>query len=440
MLAAILSIRMLGLFMVLPVISLYQGKLFDATPFLLGVALGAYGLTQALLQIPLGAWSDRIGRKPVIFFGLALFVVGSVIAALSTSIYGVIIGRCLQGAGAISSTLMAMVADATQEHNRVKAMAIMGGSIGVSFGLALVIGPLLNSWFGLSGLFWVTALLGAASMLMLAMMPQPVQASTNGTDVSKRNNFISVLKNLDLMRLNVGIFALHFVLMAGFVVLPRLFVNDLGIPAGEHWAYYLPIVVLAFIAMLPFIIVAEKRQKMKPVFLIAIVAVIASQLLFLVSADAGNLMLAWVFLFFVGFNLLEAMLPSLISKQAPAGGRGAAMGVYSTSQFLGAFFGASIGGWLVSLSGDFSLLFVVTALLTVVWLLFASGMHQPRYLTEHVLAVQQWLEKNSVAELQKKLLALSGVVEVSIFEADQVAHIKFDKQKLDDESTNILFA
>ena len=426
--ASLYGLRMLGLFMVLPVLALYVDDYQAATPFLLGVALGVYGLTQALLQIPLGLLSDRIGRKTVIVAGLLLFVAGSVLAALADSVYGLIAGRALQGAGAIASTLMALVADVTREQNRTKAMASIGGSIGFAFLLAMILGPWISTQFGgLPTVFWVTALLGLLGLLWAQLMlsEPPHSNSINRETQAVPAMIAGVLNDVRLLRLDLGILVLHLILMASFVAIPTLLKDTLSLPPESHWWVYLLLLGGSFFAMIPAIIAAERGGKMKPVFLSAIALAALSLLAFSFGFDRGVVVaLGLLFVFFVAFNLLEASLPSLVSKTAPAGTRGTAMGVYSTSQFLGAFAGGLLGGWLLPLYGV-SGLFLVLALLAAVWLLLVFPMEAPRSLFGVVL---KYSDREGYT---RELETLPGVEEVVVVAGERTAYAKVDRKEVD---------
>ncbi|MGS2724203.1 MFS transporter [Porticoccus sp. GXU_MW_L64] len=430
--ASLYGLRMLGLFMVLPVLALYVQDYRAATPLLLGFALGVYGLTQALLQIPLGLASDRLGRKPIIVAGLLLFVGGSVLAAQADSIYGLIAGRALQGAGAIASTLMALVADVTREQNRTKAMASIGGSIGFSFLLALILGPWISTQFGgLAAVFWVTAVLGVVGVLWAQWrLPAPQVGAVNRPVVNRETQAVpamiaGVLKDVRLLRLDLGIFTLHLLLMAGFVAIPTVLTDSLQIPLESHWWVYLLLLGGSFFAMIPAIIAAERGGHMKPVFLAAIALAALSLGGFSLGFEGGAVVaLGLLFLFFVAFNLLEASLPSLVSKTAPAGARGTAMGVYSTSQFLGAFVGGVLGGWLLPLYGVAGL-FAVLALVTLLWLLLVFPMEAPRALSGVVF---KYSDRDGYAG---ELEALPGVEDVVLVADEKTAYAKVDRKEVD---------
>jgi MFS family permease len=347
-LALLYSFRMLGLFMVLPLLVLYADDMAGATPALVGLALGIYGLSQALLQIPFGWLSDWLGRKPVIVVGLLVFAAGSLMAALSDNIYALVAGRCLQGAGAIASTLMALAADLTRPEQRTKAMAMIGMSIGLSFALALVLGPLVASFGGLAAVFYVTAALALVGIvIVLLLVPKPPQISVRHTDVGTRLQLIpQSLASATLMRLDVGVFVLHFVLMASFLLVPGFLEGDIGLARERHWLVYLPALLLSFAGMVPMMIVAERGGKPHRMFLTGILLLVIA-IMALGLAPGAAVFYAGLWLFFVGFNYMEATLPSLVSKAVFAGGKGTALGVFSTSQFLGAFAGGAVGGWVL---------------------------------------------------------------------------------------------
>jgi len=403
-LAGLFSLRMVGLFMILPVFSVYGVGLSGATPFLIGLAVGAYGLAQLMLQIPFGLLADRYDRRRLILIGLALFALGGAIAAASSSIWGVIVGRFLQGSGAISAVVMALMSDTVREENRTKAMATVGMSIGVSFAVAFVLGPVLAHAVGLSGLFATTTLMGLAAMLIALRFVPRTAVAQRQLPVQYRIQLKSLLKHAELGRLNVGIFTLHLVMTACFVALPPLLVAA-GLPVAQHGWLYLPVMLLAFVALIPAVIVAERQQRMKQVFLFAIAMLILAMLA-LSQAHGLTALIAAVSLFFFAFNLLEALLPSLVSKVSPAGSKGTAMGIYSSSQFLGAFLGGMLGGLSHSMPAGISLFWLLAAMV-LLWGWRAAGMAQPRYgksLMLKPLALKP-LTEQQMAELH----ALAGV-------------------------------
>jgi MFS family permease len=371
-LAGIFGLRMLGLFFILPVFAVHAPSLAGGSDVLLvGIALGAYGLTQAMLQIPFGMASDRWGRKPVIAAGLLIFAAGSFLAAISTDIWTAIAGRALQGAGAISSVVVALAADLTREQHRAKTMAMIGAMIGFMFALSLVAAPVLYEWIGMGGLFVLTGLLSLAAIwVVYAVVPAapPIVRAAPG------EGGIGRVLTPDLLRLDAGIFVLHLVQMAMFVVIPPLIVQA-GLPVASHWKLYLPVVLASFAIMVPPILHADRRNSAKPVMLASIALLAGVQLLMGVFEPGLALLALGLLVFFVAFNILEALIPSLVSRLAPAQMRGSAIGVYNTTQTLGLFFGGLAGGWLAKLWGA-SAVFAVCGTLVLAWLGIAAGMRQ----------------------------------------------------------------
>ncbi|MAR59231.1 MAG: MFS transporter, partial [Porticoccaceae bacterium] len=354
---------MLGLFMVLPVLASSVEGLDDYSPLMLGLVIGAYGLTQAILQIPLGLLSDRLGRQTIILFGLTVFVIGSIVAAFADSMLDLLIGRALQGMGAIASTLMALVTDLTIEDNRSKAMAIIGGSIGFAFILAMMVGPIVTLYLGLSGVFWMTALLGLLGIcITIFFMPKISNPARNREADADIQQISALLRDRTLTRLNTGIFALHFALMAAFLVIPSILGKELSINTGDLPLAYLGLLGGGFFLMLPAMIWAEKHSKQKLVLLVAI-SVMAGATFILGIQRTIVLTPVLLLVFFAAFNLLEAALPSWLSKSCPVGNRGTAMGIYSTSQFLGSFFGGLIGGWTLQYLGVDALFYLVGSII-----------------------------------------------------------------------------
>lgn len=428
-LAAIFSTRMLGLFMVLPVLAIYAHDLPGATPVLVGLAIGAYGLTQALLQIPLGLLSDRIGRKPVIYGGLLLFMIGSAVAATADSIHWVILGRVLQGSGAIAAAIIALTADLTRDEVRTKGMAAIGISVALSFAAALVVGPLLSRWIGISGIFWLTAALAVVGMLVLALVvPNPEQSRVHRDAQPVMSQLSGVLRNPTLIRLDLSIFMLHLSMVSLFVVLP-ISLQDAGLPLAGHWMIYLPAVLLAIVAMVPFIILAERLGKARQVLLGSVVALGLSMLgFFVLNQSLWGVGLLLVVVFTI-FNLLEAVLPSLVSKAARAGAKGTAMGVFSSSQFVGAFLGGLLGGWAHESFGA-DAVYLVGALTSVVWIGLILTMVIPENLTRHVLSLGGVPDGDALG-LERRLLQVPGVKEAVIVLDEGVAYLKVDSRQLD---------
>lgn len=368
-LASIFALRMLGLFLILPVFSIHAKTLPGGdSAFLVGLAMGIYGLTQSLGQIPFGAASDKYGRKPVIITGLILFALGSFIAAAADSMPWMIVGRAIQGAGAISAAVTAFIADSTREEHRTKAMAMVGGSIGLTFAFSLVASPLLYKVVGMGGIFALTGILSLLAILVVLYLVPAAPAVP-----AVRVPFLAVLRNSELMRLNYGVFALHLMQMAMFVVVPPALVQYAGLPVAEHWKIYLPVVLASFIVMLPPIFIGEEQGKMKQVFVGAIALLLCVQIgmwQFLIRPMA---LIGLLFAFFVAFNIMEASLPSLVSRIAPPAAKGTALGVYNTLQSLGLFCGGALGGWLKQHAGPNSV-FVLGIALTLSWLIIASNM------------------------------------------------------------------
>ncbi len=428
-LAMIFSMRMLGLFMILPVFALYAHDLAGSTPLLIGLAIGAYGLTQALLQIPFGLLSDRIGRKPVIYAGLIIFAVGSVVAATADSIQGVIIGRALQGSGAIAAAVIALAADLTRESVRTRTMAAIGISVALSFAAALVLGPLVGELIGVNGIFWLTAGFALLGMLVLALIvPTPDRSSVHRDSQPVLSQLSGVLANTTLLRLDLGIFLLHLTMVSLFVVLP-LSLQSAGLPAAGHWKIYLPVVLLAIVLMVPLIIAAERAGQVRMVLIGAAVAL--SGAMFGFAFFDGSLWLAVLLLtvMFTVFNLLEAVLPSLVSKAAAAGDKGTAMGVFSSSQFFGAFLGGVLGGLAHERFGP-EAVYLLAGCSALLWLAVVTTLRPPENLSRHVLSVGT-LPVEQEPTLRAQLLAIPGVEEAVIAIDEGVAYLKVDNGRLD---------
>lgn len=429
-LAGVFSLRLFGLFLILPVFVLYAEELEGNTPFLMGVALGAYGLTQALFQIPYGLASDRFGRKPMIAIGLLVFAAGSIVAAMSDSILGVIVGRALQGAGAIAAVVIALVADLTREDQRTKAMALIGVTIGMTFLASLILGPLLNGWIGVKGIFWLTGVLAVLGIVVsVYWVPTHVGGGRHRDVQPVPAQFLCVLKDAGLLRLDLGIFVLHFVLTAMFVVVPLALVHEAGLAADLHWRIYLPVLLLSVVAMIPLLFLSARRRLMRWVFAIGVAMLLAAQGVFYLGYQS----LAWLafalWAFFVGFNLLEALLPSLVSRMAPVDSKGTAIGVYNSFEFFGVFLGGTLGGYVRGAYG-LNAVFILSGVVLAVWLVVAITAPVPRLLETHLLRVgpQPPAEARVLAE---RLAAIPGVSEAIVVAEEGVAYLKVDTGVVD---------
>lgn len=429
-LALLYSFRMLGLFMVLPVLSLYMipevtGKTLEgATPLLIGLAIGGYGLTQALMQIPFGSLSDRYGRKSLITIGYCLFILGSLVAALSESIYGIIIGRVLQGGGAVAACIMALLGDLTSEQNRTRSMAMVGASIGVSFAVSIVLGPIVDSMWGISGVFWLTAALGVLGLIILwKFVPDPPTSVYSLETLSTRSGLVKCFKNSEMQRVYWGVLILHALLTSLFIFLPAKIITAFDINAAMTGWVYLPVVVIGFILAVPFILVAEVKRKMKGMMILSVSLMLLVTLALFMEVEAGYAMAILLLVFFTAFNLMEATLPSLVAKLASAGTRGSAMGLFSSHQFLGAFLGGWLGGMALEWGGESFLLLACIGLL-VFWLVLVITMKQPSFLK----GVSIPFEENGGDNLQT-LQDVDGVLEVFHYQQMQTLYIKYDPDR-----------
>lgn len=440
-LALLFAIRMLGLFILLPVLSVLGRDLQGATPALLGLAIGIYGLTQAALQILFGALSDRYGRKPFILAGMVLFIIGSLVAAFSDSVHGVIIGRALQGSGAIGGVITALLADITRPEVRTKAMAMIGASIGGAFLLALIIGPILGSALGLSGLFYAIAALGVAGLVLASYvlpghyLPRTaVQKSEEGKSVwsyqgrSIKESFLSSLQHPHLFRLFFGVLILHMLQTTLFVALPQVLVTTHQFAIEHHWQLYLPVMLLSFVFIIPIIIAGEKKGSVRILMLCMILAMLAGSLILLAQFNAFIWLAAGLFLFFSGFNALEALMPAVVSRIAAAGERGICMSTYATFQFFGAFLGGSLGG-LIFGAYDFAGVVILNIVMLGIWILFTLGLSAPADVKALTISTEN-MDPNT-DKLYIILLGLPGVREVYIDTKKSVAHLKVDKRVFD---------
>lgn len=432
-LAGIFGLRMLGMFLILPVFAIYaHGLPGGNSQTLIGLALGAYGLTQAMLQLPFGMASDRWGRKRVIYFGLLLFVIGSFVAASASDIYMVIVGRAIQGAGAISAAVTALLADLTREEHRTKAMAMIGSTIGLAFAASMALGPLLYQVIGVPGIFELTGVLALAAMAVIyAVIPDPRNSHFHSDAGIAPARLRDVLHDGQLLRLNFGIFSLHAAQMAMFVVIPFALRETGAMPEAQHWKIYLPVMLGAFAFMVPAIIYGEKKAKLKPVFVSAVALLLLSQLLMtaLIQSFWGIVMM--LLLFFIAFNILEASLPSLISKLAPARSKGTAMGVYNTSQSLGLFAGGVAGGFLSHYAGQWSV-FAFGGAISALWLVLAASMKTPPAVRTRMFHIEP-MSAEAARELSRRLIGLDGVMEAIVDPEEGAATLKVEMAGYDEE-------
>lgn len=434
--AALFSFRMLGLFMLIPIFTVYATHLSGATPTLIGIALGGYGLSQGLLQMPFGMLSDRFGRKPVLTFGLILFACGSLLGAYTTSIYGMIIARSLQGTGAIGSVLIALLADLTPDEQRTKAMAVIGATIGLSFTLAMVISPAISSYFGLAGIFYLTTFLAVLGLILLhAVIPNPVNEPFHLDSETNPALFKRVFCNRHLQRLNIGIFCQHFILTGTFFAIPMVLQQH--IKSGhlsQQWHFYLPLMVASFIVMVPLLIFAEKKQQIKAVFLGAVTTTLLCQFILAFSYLHWLAICIFMFAYFVAFNLLEANLPSLVSRQASADSKGTAMGIYSSSQFLGIFVGGAMAGVIYQFA-DSKGVFITNSLMALFWFIISFHMQPNVY---QITLILPYNPTKKIDNLIQKLRALPGVYDAVIADEEKTIYLRVNKTQYKEGSAERL--
>lgn len=422
--------------MIVPVFAIYGREYAGATPGLIGLAVGVYGYSQALLQIPVSLIADKVPRKALIVIGLLLFSLGGAIAASSTSIWGVIIGRAVAGSGAVSAVVMALLADVTREQHRSKAMAAMGMSIGLSFVVAFSIGPFLTEIVGLSGLFWVTAVAGIFAIGLLFLVPTPLRLLTQnplGFGVQLK----SVLAIGDLNRLHVSIFALHLIMTAAFVMLPQELIQYAHIPVDHHGWVYMPLLLIGAASSIPAVIVAEVKRRMRRIF-IGSVALAVLSLAVLTVGQTRFVLILGIGMFFIAFNLMEALIPSWLAKRAPVSSKATAMGVNASCQFLGAGLGGSLGGQLMTYTTP-AWAWGILTVLGVLWLIIALGLKSPPYLSSVSVRLPEFSPNSDAAKAGMQdwagyLLAVKGVEDVVVLPGQHVAYLKVDKKKLDDSS------
>ncbi|VFP87465.1 Inner membrane transport protein YajR [Candidatus Erwinia haradaeae] len=424
-LGTVFSLRMLGLFMALPILTTYGGNLNGATETLTGLAIGIYGITQAFFQIPFGVLSDRFGRKPLIISGLSIFMIGSIIAAMTESIWGVILGRALQGVGAIAGTILALLSDLMSEENYTKAITFLGISFGITFSLAIVLGPIITQALGLQELFWIIAVLTMISIIItLIIVPSTSKHTLNRESSLVTSSIRHVIGNSHLMKLNLSVFFLHVLLMSSFIGVPKHFIM-VGLSAGEHWKIYLCTMSIALALAAPLLIYAEKKRQMKKVFVLAIGCILGAETVFWMIDYPIWTLITSLEIFFVSFNLIEAILPSFISKQSPVGYKGTAMGVYTTSQCIGVATGGFVGGWILDYMGS-STVFLFNMLVALSWFVLSLNLREPRYLSTLRFHLEDCIQ--DPIQLQNFLKQQDGIFDAWILPHEKSAYVKIDSK------------
>ncbi|WP_019519222.1 MFS transporter [Faucicola boevrei] len=427
-LGSIFALRMLGLFMIVPVFAIYGEQYQHATPFLIGLAIGVYGLSQAIFQIPMSVIADKYPRKPIIIAGLLLFALGGVICALASDIYTLILGRFVAGSGAVSAVVMALLADLTTEQNRTKAMATMGLTIAMSVMIAFGLGPMLTQLININGLFWLTSILAVLAMAMLLMVPNPKRMlKHNLNSHSLAEQFRQILTMPNLNRLHLAIFSLHLTMTAMFTLLPKQFMQVLNLGVAQQGYVYLPLLLLGFIVAVPLIIIAEKKRKMRQIFLLSLLLLVLSLAMMAYFGQTSAGLIVGLAVYFIGFNSLEATIPSWISKQAPVANKATVMGINSSCQFLGAFVGGALGGILLTEPVTFA--WVVLAGVALVSFGLIMPIVSPPYLTSFTVA----LPEQNHQQFSDNLLNIDGIDEVVVMEKEGIAYLKLDKSQITDE-------
>ncbi len=437
-LASVFGLRMLGLFMLMPVFAIYGQELEGFSPIWIGLAIGAYGLTQALLQIPMGILSDRFGRRPVIVGGLILFAIGSVIAATADDVVMVTVGRAIQGMGAIASAVLALAADVSRDEQRPKVMAVIGMCIGISFALALVAGPLIAQSFGLAGLFWITAGLAVLGIgIVTTLVPTTVNKAPKGDTIAAPQLIKSLIRHPQLLRLDIGVMLLHMVMTGVFISLPNMLVSG-GIALENHWHVYLPVLGGSFVLMVPFLIIGAKKNLEKQFFVSAVLALGLALAGLYIAGEQLALVVTFLTLFFVAFNFLEASLPALVARICPAGQKGSAMGIFSSSQFMGAFLGGAVGGLIADIAGG-QMVFAAAAVISLLWAAVASGMKVPQRSKLVTLATPVKSETDA-DELAEKFVTIQGVIEATVVFEENRTYLKVEANTFNLDSARQLLA
>lgn len=427
-LGGIFALRMLGLFMIVPVFSVYGTQYAHATPFLIGLAIGIYGLGQAIFQIPVSLLADKLPRKPIIIAGLLVFALGGLICATASDIYWVIAGRFVAGSGAVSAVVMALLADVTREQHRTKAMASMGLTIAMSVMVAFGLGPFLTQFMGISGLFWLTVALALLAIGLLLMVPNSSRVLKHNLDNhTPVQQMAAVLKIGDINRLHLAIFILHLTMTAMFTLLPQQFSQVLGLSVAQQGYVYLPLLLLGFIIAVPLIIIAEKRQKMRSVFLASLLTLVVGLAILAMASLTSVGLIAGLAVYYIGFNSLEATIPSWISKKAPVANKATAMGINSTAQFFGAFVGGALGGLLLTQS--MTLAWSILAGLSLGALAMIFPIHSPPYLTSLTVSLPAVAD---ITTWSKQLLEIEGIDELVLMQQEGIAYLKINKQQLTD--------